>query len=736
MSSLRSGDSDNERSGSDSLDFGSKTFAGNFRSGRSNNNATNSFDPFAFDFLRPMDMPECIEDPPATRNLTLPHQTPGQSRSAGSRIPFGSGGTDRIRNQQQTDLTQQWDGSNSRPPAPSTTYSMRLNRPRGTTLHSDFSDSFQLSNRRSPTIDDGSLGFLATLDHSTLVEYCPLYSRLYQRLASNQHDVEAAGTRLSKSQEELAVAKGNIQSLQAMLEKMIAMRGSTDDRAPQISDTSQLEANGLVEKPSWQYPVMESYTPEELKNMFWCKSHWLDKTNRPGDKLPPPGPKGRQRRSQGINVPFRFITDENGTIIDGHRVQLISNLVWGFLFSLLDTGGATLTWERLGLLKKRALYVTMKNAYKEIAYCENDWKADWVAKEIYESFGPKYVKPYIEARQAVQKNENLEGLYKIDDSVGSPLGLGPESASSVTKVPSSAAGSRTVTESQGATQVSRDKRKSTSDQSAPKPKPKKRRLNLKNPYDAEGDAAPAAVDSQHEDGSGTQCDNVDTWRADDGETECADDGNTQRDNVNTQYDKGNTQRDTHGRDVEQDNREEQCEAGEETQCNGGLHRVDDGEALHVGDGRALHVDDSGEQQGVDDVTQHNAQHESDNGGQCVDGGEGQGTDGGEGQGTDGSKVVEVESQGNPPNGAGGSKPRRTRGKLVEMPKEVKTGKQYFQQEQFQMGNVTHSQFTVLWKNMSKDEQNEYQDKADNDGRKAAEAAGRTWKPRARRFGNV
>ncbi|TFK50923.1 hypothetical protein OE88DRAFT_1645184 [Heliocybe sulcata] len=65
-----------------------------------------------------------------------------------------------------------------------------------------------------------------------------------------------------------------------------------------------------------------------------------------------------------------------------------------------------------------------------------------------------------------------------------------------------------------------------------------------------------------------------------------------------------------------------------------------------------------------------------------------------------TSVSAEEAEGLPEGGASMSK--RSQGKLVEMPKDVRTAKQLFQKEQFEMGNVTNSQFRKMWKDMSDD----------------------------------
>ena len=79
---------------------------------------------------------------------------------------------------------------------------------------------------------------------------------------------------------------------------------------------------------------------------FWTRRDWLDRPGQESDTmaLDNSGQRGKARASQGINVTMRYIEDENGTVIDGHRateVRRYARLIW---VHMANNGGLPLSW--------------------------------------------------------------------------------------------------------------------------------------------------------------------------------------------------------------------------------------------------------------------------------------------------------------------------------------------------------------------------------------------------------
>ncbi|TFK45684.1 hypothetical protein OE88DRAFT_1740076 [Heliocybe sulcata] len=113
-------------------------------------------------------------------------------------------------------------------------------------------------------------------------------------------------------------------------------------------------------------------------------------------------------------MPWRFVCDESGAIVDGHRVQAISDMTWHFLFTLLKIGQVMLSSQMAGLHVKITYYTMIKNEFPEMAYCKNNWKLRWAISKIYEMFDKNHVKPSLKCQPA---HPSLDGLHKIEDLV-------------------------------------------------------------------------------------------------------------------------------------------------------------------------------------------------------------------------------------------------------------------------------------------------------------------------------
>ncbi|EPQ50039.1 hypothetical protein GLOTRDRAFT_97268, partial [Gloeophyllum trabeum ATCC 11539] len=246
----------------------------------------------------------------------------------------------------------------------------------------------------------------------------------------------------------------------------------------------------------------------------------------------------------------------------------------------------------------------------------------------------------------------------------------------VTRLPAPLSGSTssgTAQDSSLGTSTARDKRKSAPNAGAPKPKPKKRRLLLKNPYDTATTAPPA------------ESSNTNTPLADDVETHDIDSGDRgQRDSRRIVDETG--QRDGESQHEDNDNVRRAF-----------VHADDDnvgGESGHAGSGSGR---DESAGAGGEDGGSESAPGNNGEGGQDCDSQEGgesaqqdrscedRAAEGGGGSVLqDASEMRCVDSTGGGQQSEGepgvggrcpdGPKGKRQRGKLVELPKEVKTGR--------------------------------------------------------------
>jgi len=137
---------------------------------------------------------------------------------------------------------------------------------------------------------------------------------------------------------------------------------------------------------------------------FWTRRDWLDRPGQESDTmaLDNSGQRGKARASQGINVTMRYIEDENGTVIDGHRateVRRYARLIW---VHMANNGGLPLSWGKADVKLSQNYCREMRQRFPELALCDLDWKADQIATDNY----PSWYKNWSETSQkALVKHE-------------------------------------------------------------------------------------------------------------------------------------------------------------------------------------------------------------------------------------------------------------------------------------------------------------------------------------------
>ncbi|TFK45199.1 hypothetical protein OE88DRAFT_1729819 [Heliocybe sulcata] len=537
--------------------------------------------------------------------------------------------------------------------------------------------------------------------------------------------------RLGIVQQELGVAKGTIMSLEGIVMNMSARAGTLAAQpAPSAASgtIATLESYGLSLKPNWEYPKAESYSSEKLRHMFWTHSAWRDADNRADEKIPPPGPKGKKRCSEGINVAYWFICDDNGVMVDGYRSQEMVKKTWDFLFTILKTGDATLTWESVGLHIKNAYYTLMKNEFHELAYCNNDWKALAVVSRVYQTFSKNYVKPKLRGAQATI---DLNSLQKIEDATAEDLAAtgSPERAG-----PSTGASSLGIT----GERVGQKCQSSSLLGGIPKSKSavKKRRLNLQNPYTMAGtpnsssnaqSADPNANASAHEEGLSTYAQsagasmnmqeaepnaheedpNANAPSLDPGANAHEDDPDADPNanapppldpnanappllgpNTNSSPLLGPNANAPLLLDPGANAHEDDPDADPNTNAPPLLDPNTNSSPLLGPNAKSSPLLDPNANAPVLLDPNANSSPLLDPNANCL--------------------PVDSSKEGGERGGLMGKKPR---GKLVQKPNDVKTAKKLFQKEQFDKGNITDAQFRKMWKELSDDLKKEYSERA-------------------------
>jgi hypothetical protein len=121
---------------------------------------------------------------------------------------------------------------------------------------------------------------------------------------------------------------------------------------------------------------------------YWFKHEWSahqDET-KGESSTNTAGPRGSTRAAQGINVTMLYVTDVDGTPIDGYRCTAICNLALKLFVELANEGLEPSTWQKGGLTTARAFSAAICHSYPEMGYCADDWKVQNMATKMYSSW--------------------------------------------------------------------------------------------------------------------------------------------------------------------------------------------------------------------------------------------------------------------------------------------------------------------------------------------------------------
>jgi hypothetical protein len=99
-----------------------------------------------------------------------------------------------------------------------------------------------------------------------------------------------------------------------------------------------------------------------------------------------PTERGRSWAAQGMNVTMRYIKDEHGQIIDGHRVGEMCKIAHSVWVALANAGKAPTKWSQADIVSAEAYRHEMWQHFPELHLCKNNWKADLIASKNYPSW--------------------------------------------------------------------------------------------------------------------------------------------------------------------------------------------------------------------------------------------------------------------------------------------------------------------------------------------------------------
>lgn len=117
---------------------------------------------------------------------------------------------------------------------------------------------------------------------------------------------------------------------------------------------------------------------------FWARQDWNEAKQDIGTHRQ--GERGRSQAAQGVNVAMRYIEDENGQVIDGHRASAMRKLAHSIWMALANTGKAPAKWSQADIVVAQSYRRKMRHHFPKLQLCENDWKVDLIASDNYPSW--------------------------------------------------------------------------------------------------------------------------------------------------------------------------------------------------------------------------------------------------------------------------------------------------------------------------------------------------------------
>jgi hypothetical protein len=127
---------------------------------------------------------------------------------------------------------------------------------------------------------------------------------------------------------------------------------------------------------------------------FWTRSEWMNYLKNTGDSSSYGAERvrGRTLVSQGINKTAKYIEDDSGNPVDGYKLKDMLTHMRSIWSSLLLLHRAPTTWGKADIETSRHFHREMRVKFPELALCENDWKADYLATTHYPSWYSNHVK--------------------------------------------------------------------------------------------------------------------------------------------------------------------------------------------------------------------------------------------------------------------------------------------------------------------------------------------------------
>ena len=89
---------------------------------------------------------------------------------------------------------------------------------------------------------------------------------------------------------------------------------------------------------------------------------------------------------------MRYIQDEHGNVIDGHRTREIRMHARALFVGFALQGKHFMSWGDADAVSRKTFYAEMVSRFEELQYCDLDWKSEQIATDTFPGWKVTWLK--------------------------------------------------------------------------------------------------------------------------------------------------------------------------------------------------------------------------------------------------------------------------------------------------------------------------------------------------------
>ena len=130
-------------------------------------------------------------------------------------------------------------------------------------------------------------------------------------------------------------------------------------------------------------PDFPAHRQDFLLVNYWTKQEWNEASKHEDTMEFCHAGHPKRGTSQGVNVTMRYVEDESGQMIDGHKASAIHKMACSIWAAFVQHGKAPTKWSQADIVVLQSYQREMQQHFPELPLCENNWKAEQIAIDNY-----------------------------------------------------------------------------------------------------------------------------------------------------------------------------------------------------------------------------------------------------------------------------------------------------------------------------------------------------------------